>query len=185
MPRLLPLASLACLLASCDDPVRLNDGPIAYWEVPQTMLDTDHPRQLVGGGFYFQESITTGDCLSIDGQCVRIRLAFRMEEWKHQHEVCHAIDKIGSDMMAIRRALGSGCPPCVYEFLDACQAYQNTHPTLQKRWAWQVLQNMYPRDNVINHPEIVAELRGYRPYMPPTEAEVSKALKGNSDQSFP
>lgn len=152
-----PLLVIPLLFAitGCGERQLLNPGAdTEYWLVPQSDLDADHPRMLdfQPGSFNAGERLALGDCLR-DG--TRIRVAVKQEDYVHQHEVCHLIDDLGS-ASAARAHLGAGCPPCVYEFLDACDSYRGEH---RPRWQWRVLQNMYPRDAVICHDDILAELK--------------------------
>ena len=143
-------------IAGCGERQLLNPGAdTEYWLVPQSDLDADHPRTLefVPGEFMPQEILCLGDT---EGDGSRIRVAFKREDWIHQHEVCHLIDDLGGSATAAREHLGAGCPACVYEFLDACDSYRGEH---RPRWQWRVLQNMYPRDAVILHDNILAELK--------------------------
>jgi hypothetical protein len=156
-----PLLVIPLLFAitGCGERQLLNPGAeTAYWLVPQADLDADHPRYLafVGGESIAREVMTLGDC-SRDAS--RIRVAHKMEDWIHQHEVCHLIDDLGGDAAAARAHLGAGCPACVYDLLDACDRYSAAHAELRKHWQWRVLQNMYPRDAVIHHDNILAELK--------------------------
>jgi hypothetical protein len=164
---LLPLLALM----GCNEPRLLNPGAeTAYWEVPQSELDADHPRHMefIGGG-----SVAMFDCMAL-GDCLRdgtrIRVAFKQDEWEHQHEASHLLDNIATlhpdlDAQGVlqraRMQLGQGIPDAVTVYLDTCQAWLSTRTPdrIHPRWSWRVLQAMYPRDSVIQHQDIIAELR--------------------------
>jgi len=170
----IPLACAMLALCSCKDPRLLNSGAsTAYWEVPQSVMDADHPRSLVmsetgsiGERTEAGVMMTRGDCTA-DGS--RIRVVFMAPESVPQHEVCHLIDSFiargDSPADALAHSAESLGPavtslPPLAEFFHACSAYLVVHPVPRARWQWQVLQNMHPQDAVIHHPEIIAELNG-------------------------
>lgn len=168
------LLILSLMLTGCNEARQLNPGAAtAYWEVPQSELDIDHQPHGAFDGVYFYATMVTGDCRR-DG--TRIRIAQKTAPCVAPHECGHLIQHfldIGMSpydaTMAADRSLfittdrlgwAIEIPAEVSMYFVNCFTYIRLHKDHPKpMWQWQVLQNMFPHDAVIQHEDILSILR--------------------------